>query len=127
MISGALFLMQCACVVGTIILYVKMSYTLMRGGNRTSLFEDPKENVRQSLISSNDQNAIGIYDKIKIRFHSFFLLMTACMITRVVFYVNLRLETQDEIENIDSWEPISPTHNLQMGIEEFFMNILLLC
>ena len=45
---------------------------------------------------------------------------------RTVFYIRLRVESIEDINDIDSWDPISPDHMFLMGIEEFVLNVILL-
>lgn len=45
---------------------------------------------------------------------------------RTVFYIRLRVESIEDIKDIDSWDPISPDHMFLMGIEEFVLNVILL-
>lgn len=46
---------------------------------------------------------------------------------RIFTYVNLRLISIEEVKSLESWETIKPQNLYFMGIEEFIMNLVLLC
>jgi hypothetical protein len=86
----------------------------------------------ETLIVKEEHVIIGkIYERIKARFHSFFVLLITVLIMRTCFFLVLRFKNFSYIiDNDDNNTPknvtLAPIHTYLMGLEEFIVNITLL-
>jgi hypothetical protein len=109
--------MQLALVALTIFMYCKLTFRFISDASK-------KDQVRESLMSNNTSEASFsfLYERIKIKFHAFFLFMIAILILRTYLYVSLRFKTFDLLVDGDfatTLPPIPPNHIIYVGIGEF--------